>query len=108
MANKRRIADDVRQSLYWNNCIPVYTKRIAFCYVGVGLQWQEIVIEGYNLFCLSQHLGLTDPKGSGGYRHGKIVNLYAVELRYADLDGRIAFQCQECLTVISGANDIIL
>ena len=53
----------------------------------VGLQRQEVDVLLNDSLCLCQHLCLRNPEGGGRYGNGEVVNLYAVELLDADLDG---------------------
>ena len=88
--------------------IPIHSECIAFTNIDVRLQRQEIYVPTDNLLCFAKHLGFRNPQCRGGYGNGEIVNLYAIELLNAHLDGIHFLKANECLPVMAFTNDFIL
>ena len=72
----------------------------------VGLQGQKVDVLLHDALRLSQHLSLGNPKGGGGNGNCEVVDLDAIELLYAHLDG-IHKSSHHRLTMIFCADDII-
>ena len=62
---------------------PVETDRCR----GVALEGQEVDVVADDLLRLRHHLRLADPEGGGGHGDSEVVDLDAVELVDAYLDG---------------------
>ena len=87
IAHKRRIADDVVQLFLRAHALPLYPQRVALHDVGVALQGQEVDVVVDDLLRLRHHLRLADPEGGGGHGDGEVVDLDAIKLVDAHLDG---------------------
>ena len=48
------------------------------------------------------------PEGCGGDSHGKVINLYAIELLNAYLDRIHLLEAKECLAMMTLANSLVL
>ena len=74
----------------------------------IWLQRQEINVAADDLLGLTEHLCLADPECRRGHRHGEVVDLDAVELVDAHLDGVHFLEAEERLAVMTLANNLIL
>ena len=87
------------------NC-PIHPQRIAFLNVGVSLQRQRVDNEAHNLVGLLHHLAFGNPKCRLCHGAGEIVDLNAIELVNAHLNG-VGHLTDDAVSAVNNAQGLI-
>ena len=105
-AHKRRIAHNIIQLVLRHDALPIQRQRVSLYNIRIAFQRQELDFLSDDLLRLFQHLALGYPQR--GLRHGDgvAVDLDAVELLDADLDGVVQLPHDEISLVDNFQNFI--
>ena len=87
--HERRIPHDPDLIARRQDFFPVHPERVALVDVGVGRERQEVHFAVDDALGLLHHLAFGDPYRCLGDGDGEVVDLDAVELLDADLDGGV-------------------